>query len=118
MRGEGIVSGSIVGAEDVNVWHIRGVAGEGCIESEASDVGIAAIGVDALLVGPVGANEPIGIEGMFDSDSGMKRVGGLVAWINHRAKNAARNAAGVAGIDACTWRRVHRLECSHPPVLR
>src|SRR5579864_2598177 len=118
MRGERVIAGTIVGAEDVNVWHIRSVAGEGSLESEASDVGIAAIGVDTLLVGPVGANEPIVVKRMLDAGSGVNSVGRFVIRINQRAKTAARNAAGVAGIDTCSRGRVDCLECSHPAVLR
>ena len=75
----------------------------------------------SLLVDVVGAEGPVSVEGVLDSDAGVNGVRSLVIGIDDVADSAcggAGDAAGIAGIDAYAGSRIHRLQSSHPAVLR
>src|SRR5690348_3880169 len=118
MDGERVVARAIVGAEDVDVGDVARISGNGGIQSEAGEIGIATIGMDALLVRPIGADEPADIEDIFNAGGGVKGVRSFVTGIDERAPAASGNAARIARIDAHARRRVHSLERGDPAVLR
>src|SRR3984885_1892535 len=108
---EAIVAGAIVAFKERDVWRVGGKIHAG------SEI-VAAIAVIALLVGVIGAHQPLSIERMLEARGGVNGVGRAVAAINQRTSGTGGQAAGISRHDARASRRVYSLECSDPAILR
>src|SRR5271156_1695465 len=107
---EAVVAGAIVALEQRDVWRVGR-------QIDARSEVVAAVAVIALLVGVIGADEPLSVEGMFEARAGVDGVGRSVAAVNQRASGAGGQAAWICGRDAGGGRRVHGLECGDPAIL-
>src|SRR5580698_10993862 len=111
MDRETVVARAIVAAKDRDVGNERLQCGIGRDQwPRSGGVVVAAVAVIALLVGVIGAEQPIVTERVLEAGGGVDRVRRTIARVDHRAGS---NAAAIRGIGRILWinaRAGHRID--------
>src|ERR1700683_190099 len=126
MYGKAVIPGAVIGTEDCDIGNVlllgcKVLRIERRKEGIASLVFISPIGVNAILVNPIGTDHPVGIERVLYAATRMQRIRSFVTWVDERARAAvgrAGKAARIGWLDARRRSLIDGLECGHPAILR
>src|ERR1035441_637132 len=126
MQREPVIPRAVIGSEDGEGGDVLLLGGQ-IPRAQRREEGVAGlilmppVAVHAILMGPVSAQHPVGVERVLHTRGGMYRVRCLVGRIDERtcaAVGVPRQTAGIAWPGARYGRGVYGLEGGDPAVLR